>query len=84
MNVITVYAVSIWDGSDGRTNKSIYFEHEADAKKWVENNKFDSYHVHSTNVFTSLQDYADFKSGEIRRKALLKLTPEEKAVLGLS
>lgn len=72
--VITVYELQRWDGGD-RTNHYAYLTSEEEANKMKGTGDYvgkRDFVIHDTK-----QDVLDFKNGEVKRKALAKLTPEE-------
>lgn len=78
--VITVWDLRRWDGGSGN-NHYAYLTSEEEANKMKRMGDYISkvdIVIHDTQ-----QDVLDFKNGEVKRKALAKLTKEEIKALGL-
>lgn len=76
------------DSIEGRGYKVTigYFEDEADAKHAVEGlgpMGMSDGDVYECVLFKSFKEFEEWKNGETRRKALAKLTREERVALGL-
>lgn len=70
--------------TDGYTDKWRYYTTSKEAADWWDAQS--AYHRIQKETFTvheSLEELQDFVSGEAKRRALAKLTPEEKKALGL-
>lgn len=79
--IIECYDVQRWDGGD-RTNHYCFMTTEKDAKEVA------GEHGHIVKrdfvVHESIADLQHWNSGELKRKALAKLTIAEKIALGLN
>lgn len=78
--IITVYEVYKWDGGDRQPHYA-YLTNEEEAKKLTTPQDYmgkREFIIHDT-----AQDVKDFKGGEVKRRALAKLTKEEINALGL-
>ena len=53
------------------------------ADEWMAKNKYDMVYEHEMVILDSWDELQDYKNGELRKRALAKLTAEEKVVLGL-
>lgn len=70
--------------TDGYTDKWQYRTTSKEAAQWW--NDKSGYHrvqKETLTIYESLEELQDFVSGEARRRALAKLTPEDKQALGL-
>lgn len=81
MQTIDVWHIEVWDGGD-RHNRRFTVSSESEAKKWIAANKHDLIVKQKLEIFDSYEDIMAFKNGEVRRKALEKLTDIEKKALG--
>lgn len=79
-NVITLWDLHIWDGCD-RTNYATSFTNQQAATACA--NQYDSVYERKIVIHESPDDYKQWKSGEVRRRALSKLSEEERVALGL-
>jgi hypothetical protein len=70
------------DSIEGRGYKKIiaFFENESDARRCVHRMG----RVTECLVFETFLEYEEWKGGETRRRALAKLTEEEREALGLN
>lgn len=84
MQIIELYEVGVLDGVD-RVIPRFYFTDKVDADRYksIPKNQHDSVFLKQFKVYTSFRDYQDNSDKAIRDRALAKLTPEEKMVLGL-
>ncbi len=82
MKIIECWSIGIWDGGDRAPHK-YYVATEEAAQAWKAKNQYDSVTSHRLVVFDDLAEIVDYEKGEARRRALAKLTPEEKFALGL-
>lgn len=78
--LIECFDVQQWDGGD-RTIHAGYIVNESDAKDIAGQHGY----VHKVKIIIhdNKQDFKDFKEGEVKRKALAKLTDIEIAALGI-
>lgn len=70
--------------TDGYRETWWHYTTSKEAADWW--NAKSAYHRIEKDIFTvheSLEEFQDFVSGESRRRALAKLTPEDKKALGL-
>ena len=82
MKIITVWDIQVWDGGDRHQHKYYVASKEA-ADEWMKENKFDFVTTKDLVVFDDLEDIKSFETGEVRRRALEKLTDAEKIALGV-
>lgn len=82
MKLVTFYVVSIWDGLDGRSNKEVYFSNEEAASDWLKANTYDHKFKREYVVYDSPTDYVENSPESVKKRALAKLTPEERKALG--
>ena len=82
MEVLNLYAVYVWDGGERNVKSNIYFSNEEAAKIYKKNHKYDTIAKETIMVADTYADYNQYKTGEVKRKALLKLTKEERVALG--
>lgn len=82
MKIIKCWDIQVWDGGD-RHNHKYYVATKAAADEWMKNNKYDMVYEHEFVVLDSWDELQDYKNGETRKRALAKLTDEERFVLGL-
>jgi hypothetical protein len=82
MKSITYWQIYIWDGGD-RHNPGYCVSDQSLAIDWKQKNPNDSVVKTDLIIFDSLKEIEDFKSGETKRRALAKLTLDEKRALGL-
>lgn len=78
--LIECYDVQLWDGGD-RHNHHCYMMDEGSAHKIA--GTHGQVYKKQIIVHDTEQDYRDFKNGEVKRKALAKLTDVEIAALGI-
>ena len=53
------------------------------ADEWKFRNKYDEVYEHQIVILDDLKEVEEYKNGEMRKRALAKLTEEDKIVLGL-
>ena len=82
MQIIKCWDIQVWDGGD-RHNHKYYVATKEAADEWMKNNKYDTVYEHEFVVLDSWDELQDYKNGELRKRALAKLTDEEKIILGL-
>ena len=82
---IELYILKDWDGADGRANRTNGYivRTKQLAEEWVANHTGSSYQSVSGIVVGNLTDIPQAKEMLARQKALAKLTPDEKKLLGL-
>ena len=81
MQVLKLYDVQGWDGGD-RTNHKFYLTSKAEADKYILENKFDAVYERTFEIFDTLEEWKEWDSGKVMKRALAKLTPEERRSLG--
>ena len=72
--------------SDGiGENEIAYVRNESDARKWSAHNPFRTHRPvnFTVKIFDSLEEFEEERMGQIRIRALAKLSKEEKIALGL-
>ena len=82
MQVLTLYSIDVWDGGD-KNNHKFYMETEEAAKDYLKGNSLDTYHKVDLVIYKDKQDTIDNSEEAIKARALLKLTEEERYVLGI-
>ena len=82
MKIIKCWDIQVWDGGD-RHNHKYYVATKEAADEWMKNNKYDMIYEHEFVIIDSWDELQDYKNGELRKRALAKLTEEERIVLGL-
>ena len=82
MQIIKCWDIQVWDGGE-RHNHKFYVKTEESARTWLEKNKYDSIYEKEFVILDDLAEVEAYKNGELRKRALSKLTDEEKLVLGL-
>lgn len=78
--VIEVYDVQEWDGGDRQIHKC-YIVNKEDAEELA--GKHGAVVKRSLVIHDTKADYLELAQGEIKRRALEKLTPLERQALGL-
>lgn len=87
MKKIEVEFYEVYESYDRDSSTLARFTNLGDAKRLAATSHY--YGCHSTPttktymIFESYEEYEDFKKDEPRRKALAKLTPKERELLGL-
>jgi nucleoside-triphosphatase THEP1 len=82
MKVIKCWDIQVWDGGD-RHNHKYYVATKEAADEWMAKNKYDAVYEKEFVILDDLGEIEAFKNGELRKRALAKLTDAEKVVLGL-
>ncbi len=82
MKIINCWDIRVWDGGD-RHNHRYYVATKEAADEWKARNKFDEVYEQQFIILDSYEEVLDYQTGEARRRALAKLTEEDKIVLGL-
>jgi hypothetical protein len=82
MNIIKCWDILVWDGAD-RHNHKYYVATKEVADEWKIKNKYDEILEREFVILDNLGEVLDYENGELRKKALMKLTPAEIKVLGL-
>ena len=82
MKIIKCWDIQVWDGGD-RHNHKYYVATKEAADEWMAKNKYDMVYEHEFVILDNWDELQDYKNGELRKRALAKLTAEEKVVLGL-
>ena len=81
MKAFTAWSIEVWDGAERHYPRYLVSNKEA-ADEWKSNNKHDLIVEKNMIIFDSIKELMDFKSGEIKRQALAKLSDVEKRALG--
>lgn len=83
MQVMNVWDYQVWDGGSYQNHKA-YFDattvSDQDAKNLA--GKYDSMDAKEIIVYSSIQEYQDELNGVVKKRALAKLTIEERKALG--
>jgi hypothetical protein len=82
MKVIKCWDIQVWDGGD-RHNHKYYVATKEAADEWKAKNKFDEIYEKEFVILDNWDELQAYKDGELRKRALAKLTDAEKVVLGL-
>ncbi len=82
MQVIKCWDIQVWDGGD-RHNHKYYVSTKEAADEWIARNKYDTVFEKEFVILDSWDELQAYKDGELRKRALAKLTDAEKVVLGL-
>lgn len=82
MQVIECWDIRVWDGVDRYYHK-YYVKDENSAKEWKKRNTFDEIRKMELVIFDNYDEMMTYDSGELRRRALAKLTAEEIKALGI-
>lgn len=82
MQIIKCWDIQTWDGGD-RHNHKYYVATKEAADAWIAKNKYDSVNEREFVILDSLDELTEYENGELRKRALAKLTEAEKKVLGL-
>ena len=81
MQVITVHQVNLWDGGE-RHNFGFFLSDAKEAENYKEIDPNCNICKKEFIIFDTIADYREYKSGEVKRRALSKLTLEERVALG--
>ena len=82
MKIIKCWDIQVWDGGE-RHNHKYYVATKEAADEWIANNKYDTVFENEFVILDSWDELQEYKNGELRKRALAKLTAEEQVVLGL-
>ena len=82
MKIVQCYDIQVWDGGD-RTNHKYYVSSQEAADQWLAKHRFDTVTSREFIIFDDLAEIEDYDKGEARKRALAKLTPEDKIALGI-
>lgn len=82
MQVIKCWDIQVWDGGE-RTVHKYYVKTKEAADEWKANNTYDSVYEREFVILDSYDELMDYKTGEARKRALAKLTDEDKIALGI-
>lgn len=82
MNIIKVWDIQVWDGGD-RHHHKYYVSNKETADIWMERHPQDWVSEFELTMFDTIEQLDDIISGETRKRALAKLTKEDKIALGI-
>ena len=82
MKIIKCWDIQVWDGGD-RHNHKYYVATKEAADEWKAKNKFDEVYEKEFVILDSWDELEAYENGELRKRALAKLTDAERKVLGL-
>lgn len=82
MKIIKCWDIQVWDGGE-RHNHKYYVATKEAADEWIAKNKYDLAYEKEFVILDSYAELMDYKNGEARKRALAKLSEEDKIVLGL-
>lgn len=82
---LTVYELREWDGADGRSNRPNGFvtHRKTVAEEWAKSGTGRDYRTVDGILIDCLDDMPEAQEALAKKKALSKLTEEEKVLLGL-
>ncbi|MCK9369209.1 hypothetical protein M0R04_04660 [Candidatus Dojkabacteria bacterium] len=84
MEIVELFEIGVWDGGERNVVKFAFSNQEAaESYKEMPKHKHDTIIKKQIKVYSSLNDYHNNSDEAIKARALSKLTPEEKLVLGL-
>ena len=83
LQVENLVSVQEWDGADRHYHRFYLRDIETAKRYKAEVDKFCHLHEVSLIICDNLQDVAEWKNGDLKRKALAKLTEADKTILGL-
>jgi len=83
MQIIKCWDIQVWDGGSMTFHKYYVATKEA-ADEWKIKNKYDEIVERELVILDSWDELQDYKTGELRKRALSKLTDAEKFALGLT
>ena len=81
MKVIKLYSIQSWDGGD-RHNHKFYLTSKKEADKWHKKNTYDAVREVEIEIFDTLEEWEEWEEGNLRERALSKLTEAERRALG--
>lgn len=82
MKIIKCWDIQVWDGGE-RHNHKYYVATKEAADEWMAKNKFDTVYEKEFVILDSSAELEIYRNGELRQRALAKLSEEDKIVLGL-
>lgn len=82
MQVVQCWDIQSWDGGE-RHNHRYYVASKEVADEWLEKHPHDVAYEHNLVILKDLTEIEEYKNGEMRKRAMAKLTTEERIVLGL-
>ena len=82
MQIIKCWDIQVWDGGE-RHNHKCYVATKEAADQWMKKNTYDSVWEREFVILDSFAELEEYRNGEMRKRALAKLTEEDKKVLGL-
>lgn len=82
MQVIECYELQTWNGGSGY-DFAAFVKDEASAQEWKQKHKMDRIVKRLIVVYDDVADLEANNKKELRKRALAKLTPEERDALGL-
>lgn len=81
MKIIKAWDVQVWDGGGGNRH-AFYILNEAQADLWKLKNPNDFIQEREFLFFETIEEYQNHQNGVIKKRALQKLTREERVALG--
>lgn len=82
MKIINCWDIQVWDGGE-RHNHKYYVATKEAADEWKARHKHDLIYEKQFIILDNYEELMNYKNGEARKRALAKLTEEDKIVLGL-
>jgi hypothetical protein len=82
MKVIKCWDIQVWDGGGMHYHK-YYVATKKAADEWKAENPHDIIDEREIVILDDMADLEEYKNGELRKHALLKLTEQERKALGL-
>lgn len=83
MKIIECWDIQVWDGGDRHYHKHYVATKEA-ADAWKAKHQFDNVSKLRLVIFDNMDELNDYELGEARKRALAKLTAEDKIALGIN
>ena len=81
MQVLKLYSVRVWDGSD-RHNHKFFLTSKEEADRYIKDNTYDAVFEQTFEIFDTLDEWKEWNTGKVKERALSKLTAEERRALG--
>lgn len=82
MKIIKCWDIQVWDGGE-RHNHKYYVATKEAADGWKTKHKYDIINEREIVILDDLIELEEYENGELRKRALAKLTEQERKVLGL-
>jgi hypothetical protein len=83
MEIVECWSIEVWDGGSMHNHK-FYVATQAEAEKYMLNNKFDMITKKQFIIFDTLEEALDNDLATVRKRVIEKLTPLERRAMGVS